>query len=225
MEGGRKKLIRRASSLQSLSRRQAQTAPDRPDVDLNQLVRVYLLDGSSKVLQAKESSTTKDILTLLQFNLDLASIKCHAIFRICHQKVKRLELNEKIKDVMMMREGEEGDVKLLMRAWIHDEEGLFDREAMQDGCYPKVANSALYLKYMEAVCMVMMGKCYLTEDEAVMLGCLKMQVCCVMLCYVVLCCAVLCCAVLCRAVLCCALLCSAVLCCAVLCCAIRVYIG
>lgn len=24
--------------------------------------------------------------------------------------------------------------------------------------------------------MVMMGKCYLTEDEAVMLGCLKMQV-------------------------------------------------
>jgi hypothetical protein len=58
----------------------------------------------------------------------------------------------------------------------------------------------LYLKYMEAVCMVMMGKCYLTEDEAVMLGCLKMQVCCVMLCYAVLCCAVLCCAVLCCAI-------------------------
>lgn len=167
--------MRRASSLQSVARRQ-KAAPERPDVDLNQLVRVYMLDGSSKVLQAKESSTVKDVITLLQFNLDLASIKCHALFRICHKKVKRLPLTGKIKDAMVLQEGEEGDVKVLMRAWIHDEEGLFDREAMQDGSYPKVSNSALYLKYMEAVCMVMMGKCFLTEDEAIMLGCLKMQV-------------------------------------------------
>jgi hypothetical protein len=170
-----RKVIRRASSLQSVARRKS-VAPDRPDVDLKQLVRIYFLDGSSKVLQVKASSTTKDVITQLQFNLDLVSIKCHALFRICHQKVKRLALCDKIKEAMAVQEGEAGDVKILMRAWIHDEEGLFDKEAMQDGNFPKVSNSALYLKYMEAVCMVMMGKCFLTEDEAVMLGCLKMQV-------------------------------------------------
>jgi hypothetical protein len=178
MEGsgsGNRKVIRRASSLQSVSRRKS-IAPERPDVDLKQLVRIYFLDGSSKVLQVKASSTTKDVITQLQFNLDLTSIKCHALFRICHKKVKRLHLSGKIKDALSLQEGEEGDIKILMRAWIHDEEGLFDKEAMQDGHFPKEANSALYLKYMEAVCMVMMGKCFLTEDESVMLGCLKMQV-------------------------------------------------
>ena len=173
---GRRKVIRRASSLQSIATRRKSVAPERPQVDLKQLVRVYLLDGSSKVLQVKESSTVKDVLAQLQYNMDLSSIKCHALFRICQHKVKRLPLENKIKDAMSLHDGEEGDVKILMRAWIHDEEGLFDKEAMQDGHFPKEANSALYLKYMEAVCMVMMGKCYLTEDEAVMLGCLKMQV-------------------------------------------------
>lgn len=173
--GNRKRIIRRASSLQSMSRRKS-VVPDRPEVDLKQLVRIYFLDGSSKVLQVKASSSAKDVLLLLKFNLDLSSIKCHALFRICHKKVKRLGLLSSIKTAMSLQEGEEGDIKILMRAWIHDEEGLFDKEAMQDGHFPKESNSALYLKYMEAGCMVAMGKCFLTEDEAIMLGCLKMQV-------------------------------------------------
>jgi len=180
--GGRK-VIRRASSLKSVVRRKT-VAPERPDVDLKQLVRIYFLDGSSKVLQVKASSTTKDLLLLLQYNLDLQSIKCHALFRICHKKVKRLDLKEKIKTAMTLQEGEEGDVKILMRgkyffitllhmflqfysscsptpnlicppkyaAWIHDEEGLFDKEAMQDGHFPKESNSALHMKYTVMCC-------------------------------------------------------------------------
>lgn len=187
--GGRK-IIRRASSLQSVVRRK-NVAPDRPDVDLKQLVRVYFLDGSSKVLQVKASSTTKDVIAQLQYNLDIISIKCHALFRICHKKVKRLDLKDHIKTALTLQEGEEGDIKILMRgngnyslfhhtahfqmsllnrsldflfvnacslslstsyhlihsAWIHDEEGLFDKEAMQEGHFPKESNSALHMKY------------------------------------------------------------------------------
>jgi hypothetical protein len=57
---------RKKMALKNVARRRS-IAPDRAPVDLAQLVRVHLLDGSSKVLQMKESRyfklTVSDLVT------------------------------------------------------------------------------------------------------------------------------------------------------------------
>ena len=51
-------------------------------VNLNALVRVFLLDGSSKVLQMFENSTARDVLLGLKFNLDLSDISTFALLNV-----------------------------------------------------------------------------------------------------------------------------------------------
>ena len=46
----------------------------------------------------------------------------------------------------------------------------------------KQPNTALWLAYMEATFMCMTEKYYLTEDESLLLGCLKTQVCFIAMC-------------------------------------------
>jgi hypothetical protein len=49
-------ITRKQAALRSMARRKSTSMPpERPPVDLAYLVRIYLLDGSSKVLQMKES--------------------------------------------------------------------------------------------------------------------------------------------------------------------------
>lgn len=108
--------------------------------------------------------------------MDLISIKTLALYRVCGSKYMRLGLDTKIKDAQSPKEGEGEAVRILLRSWICDMCGPMEKEAMQDGIRVKACNSALWLKYLEAMFMVVTGKCYLTEDEALLLGCLKMQV-------------------------------------------------
>jgi hypothetical protein len=108
--------------------------------------------------------------------MDLISIKTLALYRVCGPKYKRIDLDTRIKDVLTAEEGDMEAVRILLRSWICDVCGPLEKEAMQDGRRVKAPNSALWLKYLEAMFMVVTGKCYLTEDEALLLGCLKMQV-------------------------------------------------
>lgn len=164
--------MRRASSLRNVvAKRNSINAP----VNLNCLVRVYLLDGSSKVLQMFSNSTAKEVLIALKFNLDLSDISTFALFRVVGNNVRRVELNEVITDVMKDPTNSGQEVRLLFRSWISFKYGAFDHEVFQHGIRNKQPNTAMWLAFMEAVFMCMTGKFYLTEDEAVMLGCLKMQ--------------------------------------------------
>ena len=107
--------------------------------------------------------------------MDLCSVKTFALFRVCGLQMRRIELNENIRETMTLLE-EESDVKILFRSWICDESGSFERSALQEGVRVKQPNTALWLKYIEATFMVASGKYFLTEDEALMLGCIKLQV-------------------------------------------------
>lgn len=119
-------------------------------------------------------SVAKDVLDQLKYNMDLCSIKTFALFRVSGLQMKRIELNERIRDTMTLLDGET-DVKLLFRSWICDESSSFEKSALQEGVRDKQPNTALWLKYIEATFMVTSGKYYLTEDESILLGCLKMQ--------------------------------------------------
>jgi hypothetical protein len=121
-------------------------------------------------------STTRDVLRQLKSNLDLRSIKSHAIYRISGTHVRRLELDEVIKNIMVP-DSDTQEVRLLLRMWIFHPDGLYEDEVMQFDVDDKESNTALWLKYMEISFMVMSGKYYLTEEESIMLGCLKCQVC------------------------------------------------
>ena len=108
--------------------------------------------------------------------MDLSSIKTFALYRVCGAQFNRIDLETKVKDALQSKDGEGDEVRILFKSWISDECGPLEKEAMQDGYRTKTPNSALWLKYLEAVFAVVTGKCYLTEDEALTLGCLKMQV-------------------------------------------------
>jgi hypothetical protein len=54
--------------------------------------------------------------------------------------------------------------------------GTYHREVFQDEVHIKQPSTALWLAYMEATFMCMAGKYYLSEDESILLGTLKMQV-------------------------------------------------
>jgi len=144
-------------------------------VDFNCLVRVYLLDGSSKVLQMSEESTAAEVLSQLKYNMDLVDISTHALFRVVDKTVRRVELPEKIKDVLTDPTDSGQEVKLLFRSWITAKCGGFEKQVFQDNTRHKDSTTALWICFMEASFMCFAGKYYLSEDEAVMLGCLKMQ--------------------------------------------------
>jgi hypothetical protein len=121
-------------------------------------------------------STVHEVLEQLKYNMDLCCIKTFALFRICNKNIiRRLELDENIQTAQAPIE-DETEIRILFRSWICDEEGKFERSALQDGIRDKQPNTALWLKYIEATFMVASGKYLLTEDEALMLGCLKLQV-------------------------------------------------
>jgi hypothetical protein len=164
--------VRRASSLRNVvAKRSSINAP----VNLNCLVRIYLLDGSSKVLQMFSNSVCRDVLIALKFNLDLNDISTFALFRVIGNNVRRVELNEVITEVLKDPTNSGQEVRLLFRSWITYKYGAFDHEVFQHTVRNKQPNTALWLAFMEAVFMCMTGKFFLSEDEAIMLGCLKMQ--------------------------------------------------
>jgi hypothetical protein len=163
---------RRQSALASIASRRMSL---NTNVNLDALVRVFLLDGSSKVLQMFENSTAKDVLLSLKFNMELNDISTFALFRVLNQNVRRVELHEKINDVMRDPTYSGQEVRLLFRSWVYYRFGVFDTDVFQP-CRSRHPNSALWLTFMEAAFMCSAGKYYLTEDESLMLGCLKMQV-------------------------------------------------
>lgn len=168
------KSSRRSSALMNAaSRRMSFSAP----VNLQALVRVYFLDGSSKVLQMHEKSTVEDVLLALKFNLDLSDISCFALFSVQGAAVHRLDLKEVVAEKLKSAEGSGSpeETKLLFRSWIQFRYGGFDNEVFQYGRRLKSPNSALWLAYMEASFSCLSGLYFLTEDESLLLGCLKMQ--------------------------------------------------
>lgn len=146
-------------------------------VDLNALVRVYFLDGSSKVLQMKEKSTVADVLSGLKFNLDLVDISNFALFRVCGQNVRLLGLHEVVQSVLKSVSDDDPatEVRILFRSWIYFKYGSFDWQVFQYGQRSKAPTSALWLAFMEASFLCQSGLFFLTEDESLKLGCLKLQ--------------------------------------------------
>jgi len=145
-------------------------------VNLNALVRVFFLDGSSKVLQMFENSSAQDVLIALKFNLDLKDASTHALFRVCGNTIRRVEVQEIITETLRDLTDSGQEVRLLFRSWVNYTYGIYDHEVFQYGIRNKQPNTALWLAFMEATFMVMTEKYYLTEDESIALGCLKMQV-------------------------------------------------
>ena len=163
---------RKSALVSAASRRYSVSAP----VNLNCLVRVFLLDGSSKVLQMYENSTAKDVLVGLKYNLDLDDISTYALFRVLGGNVRRLDLNERVSEALKDPTETGQEVRLLFRSWISYKYGRYEQEVFQVGQRLKQPNSALWLAFMEATFMCMTERYYLTEDESLLLGCLKMQV-------------------------------------------------
>lgn len=164
---------RRHSALVNLAQKRSSISTP---VNLNCLVRVYLLDGSTKLLQMQETSTAKDVLISLKFNLDLEDISTFALFRVTGTVIRRVELSERVTDTLRDPTKTGQDVRLLFRSWITYRYGGHEKCVFQEGIRVKQPNTALWLSFMEAAFMCMTGKYYLTEEESLMLGCLKMQV-------------------------------------------------
>lgn len=135
---------RRRSSVATIiaQKRASISAP----VNLQCLVRVFLLDGSSKVLQMFERSTVEDVLTALKFNLDLTDISCFALFRVGQESmdIRRLDVAEVVADVIASSE-----VRLLFKSWIVYKYGAYDAEVFQYGKRTKQPSAALWLAFME----------------------------------------------------------------------------
>eukprot|EP00605_Chrysophyceae_sp_TOSAG23-4_P002016 GSChrysophyteH1.ASY1.ANO1.2231.1 assembled CDS len=165
------------SSVLAVTSKRASLSLTSPNI--NHLVRIYLLDGSSKVLQGTDSSTVADMLEQLKYNMDLGDISTCALFRVVEgQSARRMELGENMKEAMKDThelDSSGTEVRILFRTWIHAKGGLFDREVFQYHDRHKTHNSAIWLAYMEANFMCMTGRYYLSEDESILLGCLKMQ--------------------------------------------------
>jgi hypothetical protein len=183
------------ASLANVASKRASLSLTAPNI--NHLVRVFMLDGSSKVLQATENSTVRDILAQMKYNMDLGDVSTCALFRVVDgQGARRMELDENMKQAI--KETHEldssgtyyvqktynidddekptpGSVRILFRTWIHARCGIFDQEVFQYLERHKHNNSALWLAYMESTFMCMTGRYYLSDDEAIMLGCLRMQ--------------------------------------------------
>ncbi len=123
-----------------------------------------------------ENSTAKDVLLALKFNLDLHDISTYALFRVLGYNVRRVDLSEMVVDALRDPTESGQEVRLLFRSWITFKYGVYDYEVFQYGVRIKQPSTALWLAFMEATFMTMTGQFYLTEDESILLGCLKTQV-------------------------------------------------
>lgn len=177
----RSSITRRQSALANVTQKRMSISISAP-VNLKALVKIFLIDGSSKTLQMFENSTVLDALTQLKFNLDLQDISTFAIFCVEGQNCIRLELNQKLSEIKFdesnvkyLSTGISQDKKLLFRSWISIRCGIFERQVFQAGIKHPQSNAELWLAYMESVFMMMNKKYLLTEDESIMLGCLKLQ--------------------------------------------------
>lgn len=164
---------RRSSALANVVNRRASFGGH--ETDLTNLVRVYLLDGSSKVFQMSQESTAEETLSQLKYNLDLQDISTYALFRVMDKQIRRIELSEKIKEVLLDLTESGHEVRILFRSWITAKCGGFEKQVFQDNTRHKEANTALWLSFMEASFMCFAGKYYLSEEESMLLGCIKMQ--------------------------------------------------
>ncbi len=97
------------------------------------------------------------------------------MYRIHGGKQARVELHENIK-IVLQSENASDPIKLLLCSWIYYPNSLFENEVMQHDTPIKDANTALWLKYMEVSFLLLSGRYNLTEEESVLLGCLKCQV-------------------------------------------------
>ena len=185
---------RAAAALGRMKKRES-LAISRPNLQC--LVRIYFLDGSSKVLQMTDASIVADVLSQLKYNLDLNDISTCALFRVENAsqtatggaRSRRLELGENIQECMKegtnsnslnnssigIEDNQKDPVRILFRTWIHAKCGVFESDVFQDLDLHKQSNSSLWLAYMEANFMCMTGRYYLSEDESLLLGCLRMQ--------------------------------------------------
>jgi len=116
----------------------------------------------------------------MKFNLDLVDASTFALYRVDGQQCSRLELHQTVQSIKQIVDKKNNsydniDTKLLFRSWIFLRSGLFDRCVFQGGEKHKKPTTELWLAFMEAVFMMMNKKYLLTEDESIMLGCLKMQ--------------------------------------------------
>lgn len=163
---------RRSALLNVIHKRNQQSIP----VNLNYLIRVFLLDGSAKVLQMFERSTALDVLLSMKSNLDLEDISTYALFRVAGSNIRVISLSEVISEALKDPTETGQDVRLLFKSWIVYHHGSYHREVFQDDVHIKQPSTALWLAYMEATFMCMTGKYYLSEEESILLGTLKMQV-------------------------------------------------
>lgn len=122
-------------------------------LDLKALVKVYLIDGSTKILQMQSTSKCSDVLSQLKFNLDITDISTHALFRVQGRNMRRIGLNEIITRVNIDSNDSGLEVRLLFRSWITARYGNFGHQVFQYGTRPK-PSSALWIAYMEATFMV-----------------------------------------------------------------------
>jgi len=123
-----------------------------------------------------ERSTGLDVLLSLKSNLDLNDISTYALFRVAGSSMRVVNLNEVISEVLKDPTESGQDVRLLFKSWIVYHYGSYHREVFQDEVHIKQPSTALWLAYMEGTFMCMTGKYYLSEDESILLGTLKMQV-------------------------------------------------
>jgi len=140
--------------------------------NINSLVTIYFVDNSKKTLQTDEQCTVEDLLLQLRFNLDLKDISTFAIHKLIGTSIYRLQLSEKVSDVIKGVEG----TKLVFKSWISHPYGHYGKEVFQYNIKSKIANSELWLAYMEATEMMIRGKYYLTYEESVQLGCIQLQI-------------------------------------------------
>lgn len=132
-------------------------------------------------------STIQDLLVQLKFNLDIFDISTFAIYRTEGSDVRVCMYHELIKDVMeptatISPTDSNGacttkapEIRLIFRSWIYVSNGVFEDEVHQHNSLSKLPTTALWLAYMEAVFYIMTGAYMLTEDESIILGCLKLQ--------------------------------------------------
>lgn len=120
-------------------------------------------------------STAEDALIQLRFNMDLKDISTFALFRVMGNNMRVIDLSEKLSEVLIDPTESGQQIRILFRSWIVIRGGILERNIFQGHVKHHQSNTELWLAYMESTFMMMSGKYFLTEDEAVLLGCLKTQ--------------------------------------------------
>ncbi len=155
--------------------------------NLNHLIKVHLLDESTKLLQINEGCTISTVLVQLKLKLDIPDISNFGLFLVENGEIqRRLELFEKVSSFPShtIKSEDSSTTYILFKSWSMDLNGVFYSHVFQDSLRTKEATTELWLAYIEATHFVYKSHhTILSEEEAIMLGCLKLQVsCCLCLC-------------------------------------------